>query len=531
MKTKHFTGALMLGLMILSAGSQVLVAEENDKSKQDAELFATLDANSDGLLTAEEIPAEKELFFSQLILRGDADKNGSLTKDEFVLGLSEESSTTEAAPAEVKEEAKPETTPPAEEPAAKPEAKKAKPGAENKPEAKKAKKADKGDANKKKPDGKKNKKNKRPEMKKGKPEGKGPMMGRMKPPAPEDIIKKFDKDEDGKLTGEEIPEHMKRMLKEDQSEVTVETLKVAFEEMKEKMQARMKEHKPEGKGMHRGDGFHGRHFGHHAEQGRHGRHFGHHAEHGRHGRHGWHERGAWGPRYGGHYGWGSRGRGYGRYSMGYHGRGHSGWHRSGWGGPHHQGWGPHRGAFGHHGPRGFHHAGFPHQRPEFEGGFLNTLDENDDKKLSKDELAKAVEMFAELDKNEDGQLDIPELMGRLKFKGPEMGKRDHHAMHGPRFEKGMGREKMGREKGKPRMGMKPPEMKPGMMDPAKRAEMFFGRFDKNEDGKISLEELPEGMKERFSKLDKDADGSISKEEFKPPMRKKIEEKVKKLRKG
>lgn len=48
-----------------------------------ADLFKTLDANNDGKLVADEIPAEQVRFFERLVRLGDADSNGELTRSEF----------------------------------------------------------------------------------------------------------------------------------------------------------------------------------------------------------------------------------------------------------------------------------------------------------------------------------------------------------------------------------------------------------------------------------------------------------------
>ena len=46
------------------------------------------------------------------------------------------------------------------------------------------------------------------------------------------------------------------------------------------------------------------------------------------------------------------------------------------------------------------------------------------------------------------------------------------------------------------------------------AEQFFGRFDKNKDGKISKAEAPEFLWQRLSRDDANGDGLVSREEFK-----------------
>ncbi|QDU80832.1 EF hand [Polystyrenella longa] len=528
MKFTKTAGTLGLGLLVLTMGGQSVFADADSKAAQDAELFASLDGNADGQLTSDEVAPEKERFLTQLMLRGDTDKNGSLSQDEFVLALNQdEAAAEEAKPEEAKtEEAKPEETK-AEEAKpveAKPAAEKTdtnKAEAENtdkKAEKKKAKEEGRKKARQGKPEGKKGNKGKGKQegVKAMKPEGKGrPGFGRMKPPAPEEIIKHHDKDEDGKLTGEEIPERMQRMLKEGQTEVTADDLKAAFEQMKERMQAHMKARmeKGEGKGDRkhgmRGRGDHRSERGHHRYS-RRG-----HGERG-HGDRGYGERGDRGR---GHWGRGDRGHG-SRYARGHRdsqGRGYGHFSGRGHRGGHYAGMGRGPGHFGR----------FSHHPPTFEGGLLNTLDTNEDKKLSKEELSKAAEMFAELDKDEDGQVSIPELIGKPKIdhdksehgrRQGRMGKRDGHhrgegrmGMHhrGMRGGKGMHGRKQGKE-------MEKPEGRGPRMSGKDRAEGFFKRLDKDEDGKLSEAELPERMKERLAKLDKDSDGTISKEEFKSP---------------
>lgn len=55
--------------------------------KRPEQLFKELDRNSDGKLTADEVPAERRTFFDHLVRSGDKDKNGELTLAEFLEGL------------------------------------------------------------------------------------------------------------------------------------------------------------------------------------------------------------------------------------------------------------------------------------------------------------------------------------------------------------------------------------------------------------------------------------------------------------
>lgn len=111
------------------------------------------------------------------------------------------------------------------------------------------------------------------------------------------------------------------------------------------------------------------------------------------------------------------------------------------------------------------------------------LDTDRDGLLSKDELAKVVDRFSELDKNQDGKLDPPELFGPPPG-GPEMA-------GGPDMRRPEG--------GRPGQ--------PGGPNP------FFARMDANGDGKISKEEAPDRMKEGFARMDKDGDGFLTQEEL------------------
>ncbi|HET6425085.1 MAG TPA: EF-hand domain-containing protein [Planctomycetaceae bacterium] len=114
--------------------------------------------------------------------------------------------------------------------------------------------------------------------------------------------------------------------------------------------------------------------------------------------------------------------------------------------------------------------------------FFRQLDANNDGRLSKDELSKAADKFADLDENSDGQLDPRELMGPPPgFAGgnPEM--RRPGGDGAPNVPAGLG--------------------------------PFFAQLDKNGDGKLSKDEAPERMKDAFGRMDKDGDGFLTAEEL------------------
>jgi Ca2+-binding EF-hand superfamily protein len=104
--------------------------------------------------------------------------------------------------------------------------------------------------------------------------------------------------------------------------------------------------------------------------------------------------------------------------------------------------------------------------------FLRLLDANGDGRISKAELAKASDLFEQLDQNRDGELDMFELLGPP----PD----------GPRMERGEG-DRPGRP--------------------------FFGRLDANQDGKITKDELPERLRDRFDQFDRNGDGVLSPDEL------------------
>ncbi|MDB5346572.1 MAG: putative signal transduction protein with EFhand domain [Schlesneria sp.] len=114
--------------------------------------------------------------------------------------------------------------------------------------------------------------------------------------------------------------------------------------------------------------------------------------------------------------------------------------------------------------------------------FVQLLDTNRDGRLTKDELSKAAEKFDELDQNHDGLLDSTELIGGSAVE-PE-----------PRRDERMRR----------------PD---GDTASRERSAPFFQRLDRDADGKISKDEAPEQLKERFGMLDTNGDGFINLDEF------------------
>ena len=223
----------------------------------------------------------------------------------------------------------------------------------------------------------------------------------------------------------------------------------------------------------------------------------------------------------------------GRQAMhGRHGRqafGPESWRRHDWAGPQHRGAGRFeaRGQFGHFrgGPGMMGRGQFGHFRggpgmagrggrpgmgpqgwkPPTASEMFERLDKNKDGKLTKDEVPERMWQFlSKADANKDGAISKEELEAARKTMQEQMQQRR------PRWGGTGGGPQAG-----PAQGWKPPT-----------ASEMFERLDKNKDGKLTKDEVPERVWQFLSKADANKDGAVSKEEVEAAHKKMAEQRAK-----
>lgn len=178
-------------------------------------------------------------------------------------------------------------------------------------------------------------------------------------------------------------------------------------------------------------------------------------------------------------------------------------------------------------------AGRPNPPPPGGGGSQPSIDQmvertkqfdtNGDGKLSKDEAPDRMkENFDRVDSNGDGAIDETELRQMFAVVARMQGGQPGQPGRRPEGDKPgePGRRPDGDKPAEP--GRRPEGDKPG--EPSRRPDgnrpdgnrdpgAFFKQLDKDGDGKLSKDEAPERMRERFADMDKDSDGFVTQEEM------------------
>lgn len=121
---------------------------------------------------------------------------------------------------------------------------------------------------------------------------------------------------------------------------------------------------------------------------------------------------------------------------------------------------------------------------------MRVLDADRDGRLSANEINNATAALKQLDRNQDGQVDEQEL--RPDWSRPE----------------GPAAEHMAKQEQRPTDSERRPEAVGGRM-----ADFLLQRFDQNKDDRLSDDELPDPLKERFGGMDRNNDGWIDRSEI------------------
>lgn len=147
--------------------------------------------------------------------------------------------------------------------------------------------------------------------------------------------------------------------------------------------------------------------------------------------------------------------------------------------------------------------------------FLRILDANNDGQLSREELTKAVSLIDRLDQNGDGALDVRELFSPAPGNGQGSIDRPRQNGDAKPVDRPRRPQSEDADKDKPREQTRSNSDQPNRQRRAANVsvEENFGRMDRDKDGAITKEESPDRLKQNFDRIDADKDGKITLEEL------------------